>query len=93
MDRMRVHPQANFATGLDLLGIGRIGTHSLLRIAATTFGQAGHIRRKDVVYWHDLDSFTLSSTTPEPLMVDGDYAGEHHEVTFTAVRNALRVLA
>jgi diacylglycerol kinase family enzyme len=90
---MRVHPQASFATGLDLLGIGRIGTHSLIRIALTTFRDAGHIGRKDVVYWHDLDGFTLSSATPEPLMVDGDYAGEHHEVTFTAVRDALCVLA
>lgn len=90
---MQVHPRAAFDLGLDLLAIEPIGTAKLLRIVERAFRNGGHTGFDDVRYWHDADGFTLSSTSPQPLMVDGDYAGEHREVTFTAVRDALRVLA
>ncbi|WP_052666179.1 diacylglycerol/lipid kinase family protein [Nitriliruptor alkaliphilus] len=90
---MHVHPQATFDTGLDLLAIAPVGTPSLLRILSKAFADGGHVALDGVRYWHDLDGFTLTSTAAQPLMVDGDYAGEHREVTFTAVRDALRVLA
>jgi diacylglycerol kinase family enzyme len=90
---MHVHPQAAFDLGLDLLAIAPVGTPKLLRILSRAFGDGGHVALDDVRYWNDLDGFTLTSSVPQPLMVDGDYAGEHREVTFTAVRDALRVLA
>ncbi len=90
---MHVHPQASFDRGLDLLAIEPVGTPKLLRILAAAFSDGGHVDLDGVRYWHDLDGFTLSSTEPQPLMVDGDYAGEHLEVSFTAVRDALRVIA
>ena len=90
---MHVHPQADFAAGLDVLAIRAVGTATLLSIVSRVFRDGSHVDAPDVRYLHDLDQFTLSATTPQPLMVDGDYAGEHHEVRFTAVRDALRVLA
>jgi diacylglycerol kinase family enzyme len=90
---MQVHPRAAFDLGLDLLAIRPVATPTLLRIVSRAFRGGSHIALDDVRYWHDLDGFTLHATTPQPLMVDGDYAGEHREVTFTAVRDALRVLA
>jgi diacylglycerol kinase family enzyme len=90
---MQVHPKAAFDLGLDLLAIRPVATPTLLRIVSRAFRGGSHVTLDDVRYWHDLDGFTLHSTTPQPLMVDGDYAGEHREVTFTAVREALRVLA
>lgn len=90
---MRVHPEARFDRGLDLLAIDRISTSALLRILSQVFRDASHIHSRHVRYWHDLEAFTLRAPTPQPLMVDGDYAGEHREVSFTAVRDALRVLA
>lgn len=90
---MRVHPQARFEEGLDLVTIPPVRTPTLLHIASGTFRDGRHVERDDVTYWHDLDRFTLRASTPQALMVDGDYAGEHLEVAFTAVRGALRVLA
>lgn len=89
---MDVHPLASFATGLDLLTVGEIGTPRLLRIALRTLGRGSHLDIEGVDYHHDLRHFVVESAHPLPLMVDGDYAGEHREVEFAAVPDALRVL-
>lgn len=90
---MHVHPQASFDAGLDLLAIKPVGTPRLTRVVLGAFRDGSHVDLDQVRYWHDLDGFTLRAASRQPLMVDGDYAGEHAEVTFTAVRDALRVLA
>jgi diacylglycerol kinase family enzyme len=90
---MHIHPEASFDAGLDLVTIGAVDTAGLLAIVAGAFNGARHLRRPDVDHLHDLDGLTLSAPAPLPLMVDGDYAGEHTSVTFTAIRGALRVLA
>jgi diacylglycerol kinase family enzyme len=90
---LHVHPRAEFELGLDVVGIRPVGTAGLLAIAQRAFRDGGHVDRADVTYWHDLDEVVLTAPTPQPLMVDGDYAGEHAAVTFTAVREAVRVLA
>lgn len=90
---MRVHPRSDFDAGLDVLGIRPVGTGALTAIVAGAFRGGRHVDHDDVTYWHDLDEVVLSAASPQPLMVDGDYAGEHAEVRFTAVRRALRVVA
>jgi diacylglycerol kinase family enzyme len=90
---LHVHPDASFDGGLDLVTIAKVNTPTLLSIVARVFRDGSHVRSKHVGYHRDLDRFTLSSPHPLPLMVDGDYAGEHTSVTFEAVRDALRVLA
>ena len=90
---MRVHPWASFDLGLDLLTLEGPNTARLLAVAASTFRDGSHVSRRGVRYHHDLSAFTLSSPTPQPLTVDGDYAGEHHAVAFASVPGALRVLA
>jgi diacylglycerol kinase family enzyme len=90
---MHVHPQASFDEGLDLVTVAKVGTPALLGILARVFRGGSHVRSRHVAYHHDLDAFTLTAPRPLPLMVDGDYAGEHTWVTFTAVREALCVLA
>ena len=89
---MRVHPWASFDLGLDLVTVDRPTTPRLLQVVAGTFRDGRHVTAKGVRYLHDLAAFTLSSPSPQPLMVDGDYAGEHHAVAFTSVPEALRVL-
>jgi diacylglycerol kinase family enzyme len=90
---MHVHPRASFDTGLDLVGVRPVGTARLLRILAQVFRDGAHVESDDVDYWTDLDRFELAATHPQPLMVDGDYAGEHRVARFEAVRQALDVLA
>lgn len=90
---MRVLPRADFDLGLDLLTITEASTPRLVSIAAGTFRSSTHLDRPGVTEHHDLPHFTLSADSPQPLMVDGDYAGEHYGVKFTAVPHALRVLS
>jgi diacylglycerol kinase family enzyme len=90
---LHVHPDATFEEGLDVLGIRAVGTGRLVRVIRQAFRGRKHLDSDDTRYWHDLDGVTLNAVHPQPLMVDGDYAGEHRSVTFTAVRDALRVLA
>ena len=42
---------------------------------------------------HDLSGFTLTTSRPLALQVDGDYLGERTKATFTAIPEALRVFA
>lgn len=90
---MHVHPRASFDTGLDVVGVRPVGTARLLRILWQVFHDGRHVDAEDVDYWSDLDHFTLSAAHPQPLMVDGDYAGECRTARFDAVRSALTVLA
>lgn len=90
---MQVTPQADFDAGLDVTAIGRVSTVPLLRIVAQVFGSGGHVANHHVRYWHDLRGFVVRSPHPLPLQVDGDYAGEHAEVVFRSVPDALTVLA
>lgn len=90
---MRVTPDAGFATGLDLMALDRVRTPTLLSIVARVFSGGSHVGRRHVHHWHDLPEFTLDAPAPLPLMVDGDYAGEHTRVHFTSAPRALTVLA
>jgi diacylglycerol kinase family enzyme len=90
---LHVTPHASFDTGLDLLAIREVSTGALLRILAGVFREGSHLGHRQVEEHHDLARFTLVSPRPQPLMVDGDYAGEHDRVLFEAVPDALRVLA
>ena len=90
---MRVTPDASFDAGLDVMGIDRVRTPTLLSILGRVFSGGSHVGRRHVHHWHDLPGFSLSAPTPLPLMVDGDYAGEHTSVHFTSVPRALTVLA
>lgn len=90
---MHVHPQASFDTGLDLLAVRALPTRQLLRVLLRVFRDGSHTDLDAVDHFHDLDAFDLTHTEPQPLMVDGDYAGEHATAHFAAVRDALTVLA
>lgn len=90
---MRVTPRASFDTGLDVCAIQKVSTARLLRILGGVFTNGRHLNARGVTHWHDLDSFVLRAPHALPLMVDGDYAGEHTEVTMTSLPNALAVLA
>ncbi len=90
---LQITPQADFAAGIDLVAVGHTGTARILRILGGAFRGGRHLADPAVDHWHDLDGLTLSSARPQPLMVDGDYAGETSRVHLQAHPNALRVLA
>jgi diacylglycerol kinase family enzyme len=89
---MHLHPAASFDRGLDLITVGDISTRELVRIAARAFRDGSHVDLDSVGYHHDIRTMVMEAAEPRPLMVDGDYAGEHRKVVFSAVPDALRVL-
>ena len=89
---IRLHPRASYDAGLDLLTIDAVPTARLAAIVAAALRDGRHVTMPGVRYAHDLAELTLSAATPQALTVDGDYAGEHLEVTFRAVPDALTVL-
>ncbi|MGV9554486.1 diacylglycerol/lipid kinase family protein [Streptomyces sp. NPDC003401] len=87
-------PKASFDTGLDVLGLSRLSTASVVRYGTqllTSSPDRGP-HGKHAVSLHDLDQFTLHSKAPLPLQMDGDHLGLRTSVTFTGVRRALRVI-
>ncbi|MDX3526454.1 diacylglycerol kinase family protein [Streptomyces sp. ID05-39B] len=87
-------PKASFDTGLDVLGLSRLSTASVVRYGTqllTSSPERGP-HGKRAVSLHDLDQFTLHSKVPLPLQMDGDHLGLRTSVTFTGVRRALRVI-
>ena len=90
---MHLHPQASFDAGLDLVAVRSLPTAQLLRVVARVFRDGSHEELEAIDLFHDLDAFELSNPVPQPVMVDGDYAGEFTTARFSAVRDALTVLA
>ncbi len=90
---MQVTPNADFEAGLDVLAVAATSTTRLLKIIVRTFTGGRHLRDPLVHEFRDLDAFTLRCDRPRPLMVDGDYAGDHERVAFRTFRESLRVLA
>ncbi len=90
---LNVTPDASFDRGLDLVGLRTMRTATVLRIVGQVFTTAGHVNSDATDHLRDLDRITLESEPPLPLQVDGDYAGEHREVTIELVPDALHLLA
>lgn len=90
---LRIHPDAAFERGVDVVGVRTLRARTILRILGQILTTAGHVRSRHVDYRRDLVSFTMRSTVPLPLQLDGDYAGEWREVTVTSVPEALHVIA
>jgi diacylglycerol kinase family enzyme len=86
-------PWASFDTGLDLIGLRKMGLPTLLRLVRQIIGESpGLPVGKHLVQLHDEAEFTLSASRPVAFQLDGDYLGELESVTFRAIPNALQVM-
>ncbi|MEU8250509.1 diacylglycerol kinase family protein [Nonomuraea sp. NPDC048916] len=90
-----VHPTpwASFETGLDLLGLQRMGPIALLPLIRKILTERDALPSgKHLVQLHDEPEFTLTAQRPVAFELDGDYLGERESVTFRSTPNALQVL-
>ncbi|MCU1600605.1 MAG: diacylglycerol kinase [Frankiales bacterium] len=83
-------PDASFDTGLDLFGLTKAPTRTVLRHLAQILRGGPHGKR--VVLVHDLPSLTLASDGPLPFQLDGDELGDRTSVQLRSVPDALRVV-
>jgi len=89
----RMCPRADGARGLDLTAMSQAGAGDLVRLATTALTSDRVPRLPFARSWHDHDRYVLTSATPLPLQVDGEYIGEHRQVELRSVRRALTVVA
>ncbi|MEU4539050.1 diacylglycerol kinase family protein [Streptosporangium sp. NPDC023825] len=86
-------PWASFETGLDLLGLQRLGLPSMLQLMPQILGARDTLPTgRHLVQLHDEKEFTLSSRRPVAFQLDGDYLGEVERITFRSIPDALQVL-
>ncbi|GII34552.1 diacylglycerol/lipid kinase family protein [Planotetraspora mira] len=87
-------PWAGFETGLDVLGLRKLGLPSFLAFVRQIIGEhSGLPKGKHLVQVHDEQEFTLVAGRPVAFQLDGDYLGEHEWVEFRSIPDALQVLA
>jgi diacylglycerol kinase family enzyme len=87
------NPAADFDTGLDLFAAKQMGTVGTLNALRQMFAERDQPPDgRDVLALHDEREFTLSSTRPMALQVDGEYVGEQEAVRFRSVPHAVRVI-
>jgi diacylglycerol kinase family enzyme len=86
-------PWAGFETGLDLIGLQRMRLPAFLGLIRQILGEhTGLAAGKHLVHAHDEDELTLSASRPVAFQLDGDYLGEHEQVLFRSIPDALQVL-
>ena len=87
------NPDASFDTGLDTFSLRRLGTvstaNSLRRLLVGGPAPRGH----QILALHDLATLTLRTKRPIPVEVDGEYLGEHSDISLYSVPEALAVIA
>ncbi|TMR18052.1 diacylglycerol kinase family lipid kinase [Nonomuraea turkmeniaca] len=90
---VRPTPWASFETGLDLLGLRRMGLISLTPVIRHILTESDALPSgRHLVQLHDEPEFTLTADRPVAFQLDGDYLGERETVTFRSTPNALQVL-
>ncbi len=86
-------PAASFDSGLDLLATRTMNPLRMAAIAGkVTLAKEPRLRGRALLQLHDLAEFTLTSTVPRPVQVDGDFLGRQTSVTFTSEARAIRVI-
>ncbi|HLU75123.1 MAG TPA: diacylglycerol kinase family protein [Nonomuraea sp.] len=86
-------PWAGFETGLDLLGLRRMGVFTLLPVIRHILTERDALPSgRHLTQLHDEAEFTLTASRPVAFQLDGDYLGEREAVTFRSTPNALQVL-
>ncbi|WP_101787763.1 diacylglycerol/lipid kinase family protein [Nonomuraea indica] len=90
---VRPTPWASFETGLDLLGLQRMGPLALVPLIRHILTESEALPSgRHLVQLHDEQEFTLTASRPVAFELDGDYLGERESVTFRSIPDALRVL-
>ncbi|MFC4012367.1 diacylglycerol/lipid kinase family protein [Nonomuraea purpurea] len=90
---VRPTPWAGFETGLDFLGLRRMGVTSIAPLLHHILTESEALPSgRNLVQLHDESEFTIASERPVAFELDGDYLGECETVTFRSTPNALQVL-
>jgi diacylglycerol kinase family enzyme len=85
----RMCPGAQQGNGLSLTAFRSLSTTTALRTVARGFGRARLGRMRAIETLDGIDHAQITTDTPVPLQVDGDYVGEATSLAFSREREAI----
>jgi len=87
------NPDTTFETGLGVFAVTSMNVWANLRLTRRMLSRNPRIEAKHLIRDDDLAWLKVTSATPIACQIDGDYVGLREEMEFTAVPNALGVVA
>lgn len=87
------NPDTTFETGLGVFATTSMNVWANLRLVRQMLSRTPRLTAKHLVRDDDLPALTVTSDAPVACQIDGDFIGEREKMTFTAVPNALAVVA
>ena len=87
------NPTTTYETGIGVFATTGMKVFANLRLARQMLSKRPRMKAKHLVRDDDLPWLRVTSTTPAACQIDGEYLGPRRAMTFTAVREALSVVA
>ncbi|MGD9618382.1 MAG: diacylglycerol kinase family protein [Mycolicibacterium sp.] len=87
------NPDTTFEAGLGVFAVTSMNIWANLRLARRMLSRKPRITAKHLIRDDDLAWLKVTSDTPIACQIDGDYLGLREKMEFTAVPNALSVVA
>ena len=87
------NPTTTFETGLGVFATTSMNVWANLGLVRRMLSRKPRIEARHLIRDDDLPWLRVSSATPVACQIDGDYVGLRETVTFTAVPDALGVVA
>ncbi|MBX7450552.1 diacylglycerol kinase family lipid kinase [Mycolicibacterium sp. 3033] len=87
------NPDTTFETGLGVFATTSMNVWANLRLVRQMLSRKPRLTFKHLVRDDDLPALTVTSNGPVACQIDGDFIGTRETMTFTAVPNALAVVA
>jgi diacylglycerol kinase family enzyme len=87
------NPTTTYETGIGVFAATSMNVFASLRLARQMLAKRPHMKAKHLIRDDDLPWLHVTSTTPVATQIDGDYVGPRRAMTFTAVPDALSVVA
>jgi diacylglycerol kinase family enzyme len=87
------NPTTTFETGLGVFATTSMNVWANLRLARQMLSRKPKLAAKHLIRDDDLPWLRVTSDTPVACQIDGDFVGPRDEMTFTAVPDALGVVA
>ena len=87
------NPATSFETGLGVFAITSMNVWANLRVVRQMLSKRPKLAARHLIRDDDVPWLRLTSDTPVACQIDGDFLGPRTETTFTAVRDALAVVA
>jgi diacylglycerol kinase family enzyme len=87
------NPDTTFEGGLGIFAVTSMNVLANLRVVRQMWSKKPNIKARHLIRQDDLPWVRLTAAAPIACQVDGDYLGLRSEMLFTAVPNALAVVA